>query len=54
MKRLLMCGMLVAFAVAAPTADAQDKKKIEELKKGLQALNDFVDREERRFQVGTS
>jgi len=42
MKRLLMIGMLAAFALVAHTAEAQDKKKIEELKKGLQALNDFV------------
>jgi YHS domain len=42
MKRLLLFGMLVAFAVVAHTAEAQDKKKIDELKKGLQALNDFV------------
>jgi hypothetical protein len=42
MKRLLMIGLLAAFALVVHTAEAQDKKKLEELKKGLQSLNDFV------------
>jgi len=41
MKRLLSFALIAAFAAVVP-AGAQDVKKIEELKKGLQALNDFV------------
>ena len=45
MKRFLMFALLLGFAATTHTADAlaqQNKKKQEELKKGLQALNDFV------------
>jgi hypothetical protein len=42
MKRLLLCLLIIGFTIAAHTADAQDKKKQDELKKGLQGLNDFV------------
>jgi hypothetical protein len=42
MKRLLIFALLFGFALLADSAPAQDKKKLEELKKGLQALNEFV------------
>jgi hypothetical protein len=42
MKRLLMVGLVAVLVLGVHTAEAQNTKKIEELKKGLQALNDFV------------
>ena len=42
MKRLLIFALLFGFTLLVQTAPAQDKKKLEELKKGLQALNEFV------------
>lgn len=42
MKRIWLGMLLGASVLLAQAAPAQDKKKVEELKKGLQALNDFV------------
>ena len=42
MKRLWFGALLGVSVLLAQSAPAQDKKKVEELKKGLQALNDFV------------
>jgi hypothetical protein len=41
MKRFVVCLALAGLGLAT-SADAQNTKKIEELKKGLQQLNDFV------------
>ena len=38
MKRLLMCGLFVVLAVGAHTAEAQNAKKIEELKYAMKPL----------------